>query len=137
MIGNRMRVFALSTAFICLAPPANAAPFDGTWTMLGRSSASTIRNGGSYTALIKRLRYTEVTSSMTDPKESYIIAQALYEFVRCEQAKPIDERRISDVEDAKAILHSRFDNELAILMKSDEAAGREPPDCWRKASIGG
>ena len=30
MIGNRMRVFALSTAFICLAPPANAAPFDGT-----------------------------------------------------------------------------------------------------------
>jgi hypothetical protein len=87
--------------------------------------------------LIKRLRYTEATSSMTDPKESYIIAQALYEFVRCEQAKPIDERRISDVEDAKAILHSRFDNELAILMKSDEAAGREPPDCWRKASIGG
>ena len=87
--------------------------------------------------MIKRLRYTEVTSSMTDPKESYIIAQALYEFVRCEQAKPIDERRISDVEDAKAILHSRFDNELAILMKSDEAAGRERPDCWRKASIGG
>src|SRR6186997_3551669 len=34
MIGNRMRVFALSTAFICLAPPANAAPFDGTWNML-------------------------------------------------------------------------------------------------------
>ena len=32
MIGNRMRVFVLSTAFaiICLAPPANAAPFDGT-----------------------------------------------------------------------------------------------------------
>ena len=68
---------------------------------------------------------------MTNPKdvtsrESYIIAQALYEFVRCEQAKPIDERRISDV-----------DNELAILMRSDEAAVREPPDCWRKASIGG
>jgi hypothetical protein len=76
-------------------------------------------------------------SSMTDPKESYIIAQALYEFVRCEQAKPIPERRISDVEAAKAILHARFDNELAILMKSDEAAGRESPDCWRKASIGG
>ena len=32
MIGNRIRVFALSTAFaiICLAPPASAAPFDGT-----------------------------------------------------------------------------------------------------------
>ncbi len=87
------------------------------------------------------VRYAQ-GSSMTDPKdvterEVYIIAQALYEFVRCEQAKPIDERRISDVEDAKAILHSRFDNELAILMKSDEAAGRQPPDCWRKASIGG
>jgi hypothetical protein len=76
-------------------------------------------------------------SSMTDPKESYIMAQALYEFVRIEQSKPIDERRISDVEDAKAILHARFDNELVILAKCDEAAGREPPDCWRKVSIGG
>lgn len=79
---------------------------------------------------------------MTHPKdvtsrESYIIAQALYEFVRCEQAKSINERRILDVEDAKAILHGRFDNELAILVKSDEAAGREPPDCWRKALLGG
>jgi hypothetical protein len=80
--------------------------------------------------------------SMTDPKdvterESYIIARALYEFVHGEQSKPIDERRMSGEQDAKAILHARFDNELAILVKSDEAAGREPPDCWRKASIGG
>ena len=79
---------------------------------------------------------------MTDRKgvtdrESYIIARALYEFVRSGQSKPIDERRMSDEQDAKAILHARFDNELAILVKSDEAAGREPPDCWRKASIGG
>jgi hypothetical protein len=70
-------------------------------------------------------------------RDSCIIALALYEFIRCEQAKPTDERRISDVEDAKAILHGQFDNELAILAKSDEAAGREPPDCWRKASLGG
>jgi len=36
MIGNRMRVFVLSTAFaiICLAPPANAAQFDGHWRMV-------------------------------------------------------------------------------------------------------
>ena len=36
MIGNRIRALALSTAFaiIFLAPPANAAPFDGTWNML-------------------------------------------------------------------------------------------------------
>jgi hypothetical protein len=26
-------------------------------------------------------------------RESYIIAQALYEFIRLEQSKPIDERR--------------------------------------------
>jgi hypothetical protein len=79
---------------------------------------------------------------MTDPKdvterESYIIAQALYEFVRSEQSKLIEERRMSDEQDAKALLHARFDNELAILVKSDEAAGREPPNCWRKVSIGG
>jgi hypothetical protein len=79
---------------------------------------------------------------MTDAKnvterESYIIAQALYEFVRGEQSKPIDKRRMRDVQDAKALLHARFDNELAILVKSDEAAGLEPADCWRKPSLGG
>ena len=36
MIGNRMRAFALWTAFaiICSAPPALAAQFDGNWTMV-------------------------------------------------------------------------------------------------------
>jgi len=87
------------------------------------------------------VRYAQ-GSGMTDRKgvtdrESYIIARALYEFVRSEQSKPIEERRMSEEQDAKAILHARFDNELAILVKSDEAAGREPPDCWRRASIGG
>ena len=43
---------------------------------------------------------------MTDVKniterESYIIAQALYEFIRLEQSKPINERRLSDEQDAK------------------------------------
>ena len=76
---------------------------------------------------------------MTDVKnmterESYIIAQA---FTRLEQSKPINERRLSDARDAKAILHARFDNELALLAQSDEAAGREPPDCERKSPIGG
>jgi hypothetical protein len=70
-------------------------------------------------------------------RESYIIAQALYEFIRLEQSKPIDERRLPDEQDAKAILHARFDNELAILAQSDETSGRESPDCQRKASIGG
>jgi hypothetical protein len=79
---------------------------------------------------------------MTDIKditdrESYIIAQALYEFIRLEQLKPTDERRRTDEQDAKAILHERFDDELVTLVQSDEAAGRDPPDCERKASIGG
>ena len=70
---------------------------------------------------------------MTDVKnmterESYIIAQALYEFIRLEQSKPINERRLSDARDAKAILHARFDNELALLAQSDEAAGRPSPE---------
>jgi hypothetical protein len=36
MIGNRMRAFALSTAFaiISFAPPAIAAQFDGNWSMV-------------------------------------------------------------------------------------------------------
>jgi len=36
MIGNRIRAFALSTAFaiICFAPPAIAAQFDGHWRMV-------------------------------------------------------------------------------------------------------
>ena len=81
-------------------------------------------------------------SNKTDAKgmserESYIIARALYEFVRLEQSKPTDDRRASDEQDAIAILHARFDNELAILAQSDEAAGLELPDCEREPSIGG
>ncbi|MGI8854015.1 MAG: hypothetical protein ACR2GC_12165 [Methyloceanibacter sp.] len=81
-------------------------------------------------------------SNMADPRdvtqrEAYIIAQALYEFIRAEQSKPSDLRRWSDEQHAIAILHARFDNELATLVQSDEAAGREPPDCARTASIGG
>jgi hypothetical protein len=36
MIGNRMRVFALSIAFAigCFAPPASAAQLDGNWSMV-------------------------------------------------------------------------------------------------------
>ena len=41
MIGNRMRVFVLSTAFaiICSAPPANAAQFDGHWRMVAMTTS--------------------------------------------------------------------------------------------------
>jgi hypothetical protein len=78
-------------------------------------------------------------ASVLTERESYILAQALYEFIRFEQSKPGDLRRLSDEDDAIAILHARFDNELASLVQSDEAAGRQPPDCERrtKASIGG
>mgnify|MGYP000470418751 CR=1 FL=1 len=52
---------------------------------------------------------------MADPKgvterESYIIAQALYEFIRLEQSKPRDLRRWSDEQHAVAILHARFES---------------------------
>jgi len=70
-------------------------------------------------------------------RDSYVIAQALYEFIRLEQSKPIAERRGSDERDAKAILHARFDDELELLVQSDEAAGRKPPDCKRGVTIGG
>ena len=70
-------------------------------------------------------------------RDSHIIAQALYEFIRLEQSKPIAERRGSDEQDAKAIMHARFDDELELLVQSDEAAGRKPPDCERRVSIGG
>lgn len=70
-------------------------------------------------------------------RECYIIARALYEFIRLEQSKPTDNRRFSDEQDAIAILHGRFDNVLAILAQSDEAADLEPPDFERKPSIGG
>ena len=76
-------------------------------------------------------------SAVLTERESYILAQALYEFIRLEQSKPRDSRRLSDEDDAIAILHARFDNELAMLVKYDEAAGRQPPDCERKALIGG
>jgi hypothetical protein len=36
-------------------------------------------------------------------RDAYVIAQALYEFIRLEQSKPTAERRGSDERDAKAI----------------------------------
>jgi hypothetical protein len=96
-----------------------------------------VKIGSSEVARKKR-----ISSNMADPKnvtqrEAYIIAQALYEFIRLEQSKPSNLRRWSDEQHAIAILHARFDNELATLVQSDEAAGCQPPDCARKASIGG
>jgi hypothetical protein len=70
-------------------------------------------------------------------RDKYIIARALYEFLRLEQSKPMAERRGSDEQDAKALLHERFDDELESLVQSDEAAGRRPPDCKRKVTLGG
>jgi hypothetical protein len=70
-------------------------------------------------------------------RDCYIIAQALYEFIRLEQSKPIAERRGSDERDAKEILHARFDDELELLVQSDEAAGRKPPDTKTSVTIGG
>ena len=60
------------------------------------------------------------TKDMTE-RESYVIARAHYEFIRLEQLKAINERRKSDEQDAIAILHERYDNELAILMQSDQS----------------
>ena len=88
----------------------------------------TIRNGLE----VEMTDTPEVTG-----RDSYVIAQALYEFIRLEQSKPIAERRGSDERDAKAILHARFDDELERLVQSDEAAGRKPPDCKRRVTIGG
>ncbi len=70
-------------------------------------------------------------------RDRYIIARALYELIRSEQAKSKVDRRGADEEDAKAILHARFDSELQMLVQTDRDAGLEPPDCKRAPSIGG
>jgi hypothetical protein len=81
--------------------------------------------------------YYKINAPELTGRDSYIIAQALYEFIRLEQSKPMAERRGSDERDAKAILHELFDNELQLLVRSDEAAGLTPPDCKRRVTIGG
>jgi hypothetical protein len=81
--------------------------------------------------------YYKINAPELTERDSYIIAQALYEFIRLEQSKPMAERRGLDERDAKAILHELFDNELQLLVRSDEAAGLTPPDCKRRVTIGG
>ena len=81
--------------------------------------------------------YYKINAPELTGRDSYLIAQALYELIRLEQSKPMAERRGSDERDAKAILHELFDNELQLLVRSDEAAGLTPPDCKRRATIGG
>src|SRR5262245_36423022 len=89
----------------------------------------------------KTIRYkleVEVTDTPeVTGRDRLIIAQALYEFIRLEQSKPVAERREPEERDARAILHELFDDELELLVRSDEAAGRKPPDCKRKVTIGG
>ena len=81
--------------------------------------------------------YYKINAPELTGRDSYLIAQALYELIRLEQSKPMAERRGSDERDAKAILHELFDNELQLLVRSDEAAGLTPPDCKRSVTIGG
>ena len=81
--------------------------------------------------------YYKINAPELTGRDSYLIAQALYELIRLEQSKPMAERRGSDERDAKAILHELFDNELQLLVRSDEAAGLTPPDCKRRVTIGG
>jgi len=81
--------------------------------------------------------YYKINAPELTGRDSYLIAQALYELIRLEQSKPMAERRGSDERDAKAILHELFDNELQLLVRSDKAAGLTPPDCKRSVTIGG
>ena len=81
--------------------------------------------------------YYKINAPELTGRDSYLIAQALYELIRLEQSKPMAERRGSDERDAKAILHELFDNELQLLVRSDKAAGLTPPDCKRRVTIGG
>ena len=85
----------------------------------------------------ERLEVEMTDASEVTGRDSYVIAQALYEFIRLEQSKPMAERRGSDERDARAILHELFDDELQLLVRSDEAAGLTPPDCKRRVTIGG
>ena len=147
------RLWSAALAALCWsrsgsAGPGVLAPLPLTSGLLcghGASSLLELELASSWVAGIgspQGCRRERTGSNMADPKgvterESYIIAQALYEFIRLEQSKPRDLRRWSDEQHAIAILHARFDNELATLVQSDVAAGCQPPDCGRKASIGG
>ena len=81
--------------------------------------------------------YYKINAPELTGRDSYLIAQALYELIRLEQSKPMAERRGSDERDAKAILHELFDNELQLLVRSYKAAGLTPPDFKRSVTIGG
>ncbi len=147
------RLWSAALAALCWSRSGSAgpdvlAPLPLTSGLLcghGASSLPELELASSWVAGIgspQGCRRERTGSNMADPKgvterESYIIAQALYEFIRLEQSKPRDLRRWSDEQHAIAILHARFDNELATLVQSDVAAGCQPPDCGRKASIGG
>lgn len=64
-------------------------------------------------------------------EQSTIIATALYEFIRQQQAlgEPgKSKRQWSNEQDAKAILFGRFPQKTKALIAEDRARGIEPPD---------
>jgi hypothetical protein len=59
-------------------------------------------------------------------RDSYIIAQALYWFVREQQKLPDEQFEWSNTEDAKLLLLTRFPGAEQFFVEADQSAGRKP-----------
>jgi hypothetical protein len=68
-----------------------------------------------------------VNRSSITGRDSYIVAQALYWFIRAQQSLPEEQFEWSNTEDAKLILRTLWPNIVQVFVDSDQFWERTPP----------
>jgi hypothetical protein len=68
-----------------------------------------------------------VNRSSITGRDSYIVAQALYWFIRAQQSLPEEQFEWSNTEDAKLLLLTLWPGSVKIFADSDQFWGRTPP----------
>lgn len=61
-------------------------------------------------------------------RDDFIIAGALYEYIRHQQSLPKERQQWSNEQDAKAILMGRYGDAWKKLVENDKLKGITPPD---------
>jgi hypothetical protein len=75
---------------------------------------------------VSRDAQQDISGESLTGRDGYIVGQALYWFIRTQQALPEHQFEWSNTEDAKLILLTHFPHVANIFERQDRHAGRKP-----------
>jgi hypothetical protein len=76
----------------------------------------------------RQLKNSRAALRATSGRDCFILAQALYWFIREQQKLPEEQFEWSNAEDAKLLLETHFHHYSGIFVDVDKRAGRTPAD---------